>query len=188
MLRMKRKPLVKLREWGKKNKLDRNTMRNTKPISEPISPLEEEAMTFPPPANEPPSPTYIPAFSPLEEEEEEEFKEAITTHTTMEVKTIDTFNSGNINLICSERDKMKLGGISKNHPLLFHFNRTLWPVLFATLQLKGMLPIDYNYDNRTHVTSFRLLLATQEEQVLDVLKMIQIQIGFLGTLPFDQTS
>ena len=89
MLRMKRKPLVKLREWGKKNKLDRNTMRNTKPISEPISPLEEEAMTFPPPANEPPSPTYIPAFSPLEEEEEDEVKEAITTHTTMEVKRIN---------------------------------------------------------------------------------------------------
>ena len=37
MFRMKRKPLVKLREWGKKNKLDRNIMRNT--ISEPISPL-----------------------------------------------------------------------------------------------------------------------------------------------------
>ena len=68
MFRMKRKPLVKLREWGKKNKLDRNAMRIAKPISEPISPLEEEAMTFPPPANEPPSPTYIPAFSPLEEE------------------------------------------------------------------------------------------------------------------------
>ena len=61
-------------------------------------------MTFPPPANEPPSPVYIPAFSPLEEEEEEEeeLKEAITTHTTMEVKTIDVFNSGNIHLICSD--------------------------------------------------------------------------------------
>ena len=74
-------------------------------------------MVFPPPVNEPPSPIYLPAFSPLEEEEDEGFKEAITTHTTMEVKTIETFNSGNINLICSERDKMKLGGISKNHPL-----------------------------------------------------------------------
>ena len=167
---MKRKPLVKLREWGKKNKLDRNTMRNAKPISEPISPLEEEAMTFPPPANEPPSPTYIPAFSPLEEEEEDEVKEAITTHTTMEVKTIDTLNSGNINLICSERDKMKLGGILRSHPLLFHFNRTLWPVLFATLQLKKMMPMDYDYDDKSHFTSFRLLLATQEDQVLDTLK------------------
>ena len=55
-------------------------MRNTKPISEPISPLEEEAMTFPPPANEPPSPTYIPAFSPLEEEEEDEVKGNYNTH------------------------------------------------------------------------------------------------------------
>ena len=124
MLRMKRKPLVNLREWGKKNKLDRNTMRNAKPISEPISPLEEEAMTFPPPANEPPSPTYIPAFSPLEEEEEDEVKEAITTHTTMEVKTIDTLNSGNINLICSERDKMKLGGILKDASTYITYNYT----------------------------------------------------------------
>ena len=42
MLRMKRKPLVKLREWGKKNKLDRNTMLNAKPISEPIYPLKKK--------------------------------------------------------------------------------------------------------------------------------------------------
>ena len=53
-------------------------------------------------------------------------------------------------------DKMRLGGISKNHPMLFHFNRTLWPVLFATLQLKGMLPTDYDYDNKTHLTAFML--------------------------------
>ena len=153
-----------MREWGRRVRVSKNARLNEKSTGE-----SEDSMTFSEPVNEPPSPTYTPVFSPLEEEEEEEeeFKEAITTHTTMEVKTIDTFNSGNINLICSERDKMKLGGISKNHPLLFHFNRTLWPVLFATLQLKGMLPIDYNYDNRTHVTSFRLLLATQEEQVLD---------------------
>ena len=170
MFRMKRKPLVKLREWGKRNKLTRNTMQTTKPMSEPTSHPEEDTMTFSPPANEPPSPTYTPVFSPLEEEEEEELKEAITTHTTMEVKTIDTFNSGNINLICSERDKMKLGGIAKSHPLLFHFNRTLWPVLFATLQLKKLIPSDHDYDDKANFTSFRLLLATQEDQVLDTLK------------------
>ena len=115
----------------------------------------EDSMTFSAPVNEPPSPTYTPVFSPLEEEEDE-VKEAITTHTAMEVKTIDALNSGNINLICSERDKMKLGGILRSHPLLFHFNRTLWPVLFATLQLKKMMPMDYDYDDKSHFTSFRL--------------------------------
>ena len=89
MLRMKRKPLVKLREWGKRNRLDRNIMQNT--ISEPTSPAEG-SMIFSEPLNEPASPTYTPVFSPLEEEEDE-VKEAVTTHTTMEVKTIDTLNS-----------------------------------------------------------------------------------------------
>lgn len=41
-------------------------------------------------------------------------------------KTIDILNLNNIQMICSERDKMKLRGIIKRHPLLFHFNRTLW--------------------------------------------------------------
>ena len=70
--------------------------------------------------NAPPSPVYAPTFSPLEDSEDEALAEQIvTTHTTMEVKTIDALNSGNVNLICSERDKMKLGGITKRHPLLF---------------------------------------------------------------------
>ena len=63
---------------------------------------------------------YVPTFSHLEDSEDEALAEQIvTTHTTMEVKTIDALNSGNVNLICSERDKMKLGGITKRHPLLF---------------------------------------------------------------------
>ena len=60
-------------------------MRNT--ISEPISPAEG-SMIFSEPLNEPPSPTYTPVFSPLEEEEDE-VKEAITTHTTMELIEIN---------------------------------------------------------------------------------------------------
>ena len=68
----------------------------------------------------------------------------------MEVKTIDALNSGSVNLICSERDEMKLGGVLRSHPLLFHFNRALWPALFATLQLKKMTPIDYDYYDKSH--------------------------------------
>ena len=52
-------------------KLNRNTKLNEQPTEENTT---EESMVFPPPVNEPPSPTYIPAFSPLEEEEEEELK------------------------------------------------------------------------------------------------------------------
>ena len=48
----------------------------------------EDSMTFSAPVNEPPSPTYTPVFSPLEEEEDE-VKEAITTHTTMELIEIN---------------------------------------------------------------------------------------------------
>ena len=83
MLRTKRRPLINLREWGKKIKLNRNTVLNEKPTEETST---EDSMTFSAPVNEPPSPTYTPVFSPLEEEEDEA-QETITTHTTMEVKT-----------------------------------------------------------------------------------------------------
>ena len=43
-------------------------------------------------------------------------------------------------------------------------------MLFAALKLKRMMPIDYNYDDKSHFTSFQLLLATREDQVLDALK------------------
>ena len=33
------------------------------------------------------------------------------------------------------------------------------------------LPLRYSFDNRGHMTSFKLLLSTQEEQVLDALKI-----------------
>lgn len=49
---------------------------------------------FSPPVNEPPTPVYNPAFSPLEDSEDEALAEqAVTTHTTMEVKTIDSLNT-----------------------------------------------------------------------------------------------
>ena len=68
MLRTKRRPLINLREWGKKIKLNRNTVLNEKPTEETST---EDSMTFSAPVNEPPSPTYTPVFSPLEEEEDE---------------------------------------------------------------------------------------------------------------------
>ena len=33
-----------------------------------------------------------------------------------------------------------------------------------------LLPLHYSFDNRGHMTSFKLLLSTREEQVLDALK------------------
>ena len=108
-------------------------------------PTEEEA-TFSPPTNEPPaaqSSAFICQRFPL-------WKKAkirsgsqrscywlllpLTQRWKMEVKTTDTFNSGGVNLICGERDKMRLGGVTNRHPLLFHFKTTLWPALFATVQ------------------------------------------------------
>ena len=77
MLRTKRKPLVNLREWGRRIRVSKNARLNEKSTGE-----SEDSMTFSEPVNEPPSPTYAPVFSPLEEEEDE-VKEAITTHTTM---------------------------------------------------------------------------------------------------------
>ena len=85
----KRKPLINLRKWGKQVKLNRNTTLNEKPA--------EEEFTFTPPINEPPSPVCTPAFSPLGESEDEGLDEAVTTHTTMEVKTIDTVRSQLLN-------------------------------------------------------------------------------------------
>ena len=68
MLRTKRKPLVNLREWGRKIRVSENARLNEKPTEES---QPEGSMIFSAPVNEPPSPTYTPVFSPLEEEEDE---------------------------------------------------------------------------------------------------------------------
>ena len=36
----------------------------------------------------------------------------VTTHTTKEVKTIDVYDPSNIQMVCSEHDKIKIG---RNH-------------------------------------------------------------------------
>jgi len=59
----------------------------------------------------------------------------VWSHTAMEIKTVDKLNYQTVSLILSERDKLRLAGIDKRHPLLFHFDRSLWPILFATMQL-----------------------------------------------------
>ena len=51
----KKTPLINLREWGKKIRLNRNTILNEIPTEETPT---EEPMVFPPPVNEPPSPTW----------------------------------------------------------------------------------------------------------------------------------
>ena len=68
MLRTKRKPLVNLREWGRKIRVSKNARLNEKPTEES---QPEGSMIFSAPVSEPPSPTYTPVFSPLEEEEDE---------------------------------------------------------------------------------------------------------------------
>ena len=66
------------------------------------------------PAWVPDSPIYIPpaTFSSPDISDDDSVNHMkVTTHTTMEVKTIDSFNPNNVMMICSERDKMKFGGI-----------------------------------------------------------------------------
>ena len=88
------------------------------------------------------TPEYVPsAFSSPESEE----SPSVMAHTTMEIKTVDKLNYQTVSLILSERDKMRLAGIEKRHPLLFHFDRSLWSVLFATMQLLQIMP-----HGRTH--------------------------------------
>ena len=69
-----------MQKWGKQLKLAKNTSMNESPSEEEAVYPTEEEMVFPPTVNEPESPVYLPAFSPLEESEEEGFNEAITDH------------------------------------------------------------------------------------------------------------
>ena len=90
----------------------------------------------------PDSPIYVPLaiFSSPDVSDDDSINNTqVTTCTTMEVKTIDILNANNVLMICSERNKTKLGGPLQRHPLLFHFNRMLWPILFVTCQLKGLM-------------------------------------------------
>ena len=50
MLRTKRKPLVNLREWGRKIRVSKNARLNEKSTGE-----SEDSMTFSEPVNEPPT-------------------------------------------------------------------------------------------------------------------------------------
>ena len=182
----RRRSITKLREWGKKKLMraeqpspiadkDNIDTTNDKEEEEVNEDIENEIQTknnddIGPPTWVPDSPIYVPpaTFSSPEISDDDQMK--VTTHTTMEVKTIDTLNANNVMMISSERDKMKLGGILRNHPLLFHFNRTLWPVLFVTCQLKGLMPLQYDFDNPRHMKTFKLLLIRQEDQVMEALK------------------
>ena len=182
----RRRSITKLREWGKKKLMraeqpspiadkDNIDTTNDKEEEEVHEDIENEIQTknnddIGPPTWVPDSPIYVPpaTFSSPEISDDDQMK--VTTHTTMEVKTIDTLNANNVMMISSERDKMKLGGILRNHPLLFHFNRTLWPVLFVTCQLKGLMPLQYDFDNPRHMKTFKLLLIRQEDQVMEALK------------------
>ena len=155
----RRRPLTNLREWGRMTKISREQLQADKEDVENVTANKEDigdsnkedfgdvdnenVADIGSPAWAPDSPIYVPpaTFSSPDISDDDSVNQMkVTTHTTMEVKTIDTFNANNVMMICSERDKMRLGGIQRNHPLLFHFNRTLWPVLFATCQLKGLMP------------------------------------------------
>ena len=185
----RRRPLVSLREHGRRSKIFKENRQADKEDNENVTINVEDTETtdkehqreidnenivdIGSPAWVPDSPIYVPpaTFSSPDISDDDSVNHMkVTTHTTMEVKTIDSFNPNNIMMICSERDKMKLGGIQKNHPLLFHFNRTLWPVLFATCQLKGLMPLSYDFDNAKHMKSFKLLLHQEETQVLEALR------------------
>ena len=74
-------------------------------------------------------------------------------------------------MILSERDKLKLAGIEKRHPLLFHFDRSLWPILFATMQLLGLLPWSHCFEDERGMKEFKFILTTREEE--DLKKLAQ---------------
>ena len=139
--RKRRRPLVSLREHGRRTKISRESKQADKEDNENVTVNVEDTETtdkehyreidnenivdIGSPAWVPESPIYVPpaTFSSPDISDDDSIDQMkVTTHTTMEVKTIDTFNANNVTMICSERDKMKLGGIQKNHPLLFHFN------------------------------------------------------------------
>ena len=104
------------------------------------------------------TPEYVPpVFSSPESEE----SPSVMAHTTMEIKTVDKLNYQTVSLILSERDKMRLAGIEKRHPLLFHFDRSLWSVLFATMQLLQIMPWTYSYDTDQGMKMFKFLLTTR---------------------------
>ena len=155
----RRRPLTNLREWGRMKKIsrerstqqaDKEDIENATADKEDIGNSNKEDIgdvanenvedIGSEPAWAPDSPIYVPpaTFSSPDISVDDSVNHMkVTTHATMEAKTIDALNANDATMICSERDKMKLGGVLKNHPLLFRFNRALWPTLFATCQLKA---------------------------------------------------
>ena len=68
----------------------------------------------------------------------------------MEIKTISKLNGHNIQIVSNERDKLRLSNTLKKHPLLYHFERSLWPVLFTVCQLEKLIPEKYSFETEKH--------------------------------------
>ena len=129
--RKRRRPLASLREHGRRTKISRESKQADKEDNENVTVNVEDTETtdkeryreidnenivdIGSPAWVPESPIYVPpaTFSSPDISDDDSIDQMkVTTHTTMEVKTIDTFNANNATMICSERDKMKLGNLS----------------------------------------------------------------------------
>ena len=50
--------------------------------------------------------------------------------------------------------------------MLFHFDRSLWSILFATMQLLGLMSWSYSFEDEKGMKMFKFLLTTKEEEVL----------------------
>ena len=116
---------MSLREHGRRTKISKENKQADKEDNENATVNVEDTETadkehhreivdIGSPAWVPDSPIYIPpaTFSSPDISDDDSVNHMkVTTHTTMEVKTIDSFNPNNVMMICSERDKMKFGGI-----------------------------------------------------------------------------
>ena len=116
----RRRPLVSLREHGRRTKISRERLQADKEDIENVTANKEDigdsnkedfgdvdnenVVDIGSPAWAPDSPIYVPpaTFSSPDVSDDDSVNQMeVTTHTTMEVKTIDTYNTFNANPIMS---------------------------------------------------------------------------------------
>ena len=113
-VKIKRRSLTTLREWRKikKVKIQPSPSKEESTQNDDENEITNELELEPSTAAPLSSPTCVPTFSSpdISDDNDGVNEMKVTTHTTMEVKTIDALNAANVEVevICSERDEMKL--------------------------------------------------------------------------------
>ena len=123
------------------------------------------------------TPEYVPTgssnSSPDFSSPESPLDAPIQSHANVDLITFDSFTSANVAKLRQERDRLELAGLRKRRTLLRQLDRSTWPILFVTLQLRGLLASRCVFESQRRFRKLKLSLYTREEK--EALRVLETQ-------------